>query len=266
VGILDDLRQEAEHIRHLQEAEDERRSAEELSDRAGLRDRMVRIHHYLFELVDHLDVVGWKVSANYAIPGASEIEFIQGNYRIYIDNVKDPKRISLRCDCTVPETRRYSVTPLAMAEEFRRVLRSEQVPFAEWPIYDGAEVEGTLFECRLRVLVSLLFEVVEQDSAVRLTIHNFEGLVDEKLNLHYRRIDNDWLDQLGHYLLRKDRRLSRLQMPDELRAQIRQRLEEDKRRRALDSAQPETSETSETRENMGLFRRLGSLLRGSTPK
>jgi len=262
MGILDELKQEAERVRHLQE-EEERATAEIRGDRAGLRDRMVRIHHYLFELIEHLDVAGWQVAATYSLPGVGEVELIQGNYRIYIDNLQDPKKISLRFDCLASDTGHYSVTPKPIAEEFRKFLRSEQIAFAEWPIRDGAEIEGALFQCRLQVLVSLLFEARVEDSTVRVATHNFEALLDEKLKFHYQRIDDDWLDQVGHYVLRKDRRLSSLDISEDVRRQIRERLEADNRRRMRESGR---GEMRGSEEKEGLFSRLGRLLRGSTRK
>ncbi len=261
MGILDDLKQEAERVRRVQEQG--HKSAQGRSDLEGLRDRMVRIHHYLSELVDHLNVVGWKVVTDYAIPGIGDVEFHQGNYRIYIDDLKDPKRISLRFECAVPEIQRYSVTPRPTEMEFRKFLKSQQTAFSEWPIRAGTEVEGASFQCRLRVLVSLLFEACPEDLSVNLATHNFDGLLDVKLKFHYERIDDDWLDQLGHYVLRKDRRLTRLDISEDVRRQIRQRLEEDNRRRMLESA---GVEAVEGREGEGLFARLSNLLRGSTRK
>lgn len=255
MGILDDIKKEAERLRHLQEAEDELKTAQERSALVALRDRMVRIHRYLFELVDQLDVVGWEVSASYSVPGVGEVEFTQGNYRIYIDNVNDPKRISLRFDCSVSDSQHYPVKPRAIADEFRKFLRSEQVPFTELPIRNGAEVEGATFECRLRVLVSLLFETQESDFTVQVSTHNFEGLADERLQFHYQKIDDDWLDKLGHYVLRKDRRLSALDISDDVRLQIRQRLEEDNRRRMAESG------IVGQKKDDGLLSRLGHLLR-----
>ncbi|WP_045226112.1 hypothetical protein [Methyloterricola oryzae] len=258
MGILDEIKKEAERLRKAQEAEDALRSVQERNDAQGLRERMVRIQRYLFELVDHLEVVGWPVDAVYSVPGVGDVSFSQGNYRIFVDNASDPKKISLRFDCLTAESRHYSVTPRALADDFRKFLRSEQVAFSESPIRSGAEVEGALFECRLRVLVSLLFETQEESFEVGVTTHNFEGLVDVKLHFPYQKIDEDWLDQLGHYVLRKDRRLSTLEIPDDVRRQLRQRLEEDNRRRQAEQAEP--------RKEAGFFARLGSLLRRPAEK
>jgi hypothetical protein len=85
---------------------------------------------------------------------------------------------------------------------------------------------------------------------------NFNEFAVERRVVKPEHIDELWLDKLGHYLLRKDQNLHKLEINDKHRAMIRERLAADNRARQQELAnQPEAAEP-ERKSKAGLLGKL----------
>jgi hypothetical protein len=261
VGLLDDLKREADRAREAKAAEEARRAELENIYRAEIAPRLAGIHSYLTEMVKHLEAVNWVVEAAYDFPGMDRLENLrQGNYRVFVDSHGSPRRVSLDCDCALPAERKFSVVA-TKADELRQFLIAQNVAFTDWPIRDKlGQVKAIMFQGRLRVRAGLLFEADIETSRIRVVSHNFEGLTTREYLFGYSSIDETWLDELGHYLLRKKTILGSLEISDETRQRLRRLAEEEKARQSRETERAALPGEESKPAEPGLLRGLSSRL------
>ncbi|MDD5033651.1 MAG: hypothetical protein PHE55_02750 [Methylococcaceae bacterium] len=242
MGLLEELKREAENARLAKEREEARQVELERIYHEEIRPRMLEIHRYLLEMIDHLNQVTWSVMASYDFPGIGKVEnLLQGGYRISIDSLQNPKKIVLRFECVAPEERKYVIDSRSQADDASQFLAAQRVPFTEWPIRDGLhQIIGLAIQAKLRVWVNLIFEVEMDKSSIRVSSHNFTGITEISFLTDYQNIDKLWLDQLGHYILRKNECFGQLDISEEERRQIRQHLELERKQYELTNPTDET--------------------------
>lgn len=233
MGLLDDLRREADRVREEREAEETRQAELERIYRVAVAPRLIEIHRYLTELLDHLDTVCWTVDTTFSIPGIGRIEGLnQGNYSVHIDSHKTPKRVRLLCACLAGEERTFSVD-VQKADELRQFLLANQAFFTEWPQRDGmGKIKSMMFQAKVRVRAELSFEADIRGSRILVASHNFEGVTDREYWFGYATIDENWLDGLGNYVLRKKLVLGGQEMSEEARDRLRRIVDREKAHRA----------------------------------
>ncbi len=231
MGILDDLKKEADSSRLAMKQTELRHAEQERIYQDEIRPAMLKIHGYLVELVEQLSLVSWPVLVSFDFPGIGKIDDLeQTNYRLSIDSHNEPKLINLIFECTAPQERRYSVTPKSAGEEARQFLNSQKVMFSDWAIRDNnQEAIGIVIQCKLRVWVNLAFRAEKSAEGIRVTTYNFEGNREKSFFENYQGIDDQWLDRLGHFILRKDNSFGRLQMTEEQRLKLRYLVESQKK-------------------------------------
>jgi hypothetical protein len=232
VALLDDLKREAEQAKEAKEAQSARQAELDRLYRTEIAPRLIEVHRYLGEMLGHLEEAGREVCVAFEFPALGKIGNLkQGHYSLRIDGHGTPRKVSLNCECVLPEERKFAV-PMAEADELRAHLIANQVVFTEWPLRNGnAPVQSLLFQARLRVRSSLSFEADIEASKIRVTSYNFEGLGSlREYPFDYARIDAAWLDGMGRYLLRESPTLGYLEISEEARALIKRRAAEEKAR------------------------------------
>lgn len=252
MGILDELKEEAEQARLNKSAEERRREESARIYREEMIPRMLDLHDFLHKLVSLLEESGRAVTADYEIPGIGKVEgMVQSDYSVSIDSGVTPQKIVLRFECNAPMERRYSVAPKRLADEASQFLRDQKILFTEWPQRDGVgQIMGAMFQARMKVRASIFFEADKENSCLYVITHNFENISTKHNRLGYQQINESWKDQLGRFLLRKSQHLLLPSMTDAERRALQARLALDKQlaeaRMALDMA-------AEDAPDVGLF-------------
>ncbi|MGZ8219490.1 hypothetical protein [Methylomagnum sp.] len=226
---MDDLKREADQARLAKENEEERQAELEKIYRSDIAPRLIDIHRYLVEMLKHLEEVKWIVTVEYDIPGLGKTDnFRQGDYRIYIDRHETPRKVTLQCVRAMPNEQKFTVEP-GKAEELRQFLTANQVMFSDWPLRDSlGQITATVFQAKLQVRAWLSFEADIEFSRIRVYSYNFENLNHREYYFGYAVVDENWLDDLGHYLLRKRGFLGRQEMSGEARERLRQAVAKEK--------------------------------------
>jgi hypothetical protein len=237
VGLLDDLKREADKAREARDAEEARRLERERIYRSAIVPGLASIYRYLMEIIEHLKEVKWIVNAVYDIPGLGVIDtFRQEDYRIFIDSHETPKKINFFCTCNVPEERKYQVSTDKI-EDARQFLTVNNIIFSDWPLRSGGgQITTMVVQAKLRIRVGLLVEADIDSSRIRVLSHNLEGLAHREYFFGPSAIDEDWLDDLGHYLLRKKPFLGKQEMTLEARERLRRFLEQERVQRLRERA------------------------------
>ncbi len=259
MGILEDLKKEADSTRLANQQAELRQAELERIYQIGIRPAMLRIHAYLLELVEQLGILSWPVLVSFDFPGIGKLDNLeQTNYHISIDSHKEPKLISLTFACAAPQERRYSITSKSAGSEACQFLTSQKVLYSDWAVRDSnQEVIGTVIQCKIHVWVNLAFKVDKAAEGIRVTMHNVDGPSEKSFFEPYKSIDDQWLDRLGHFILRKNESFGKLPMSEEQRIKLRILVEEQKKNRLLPSC---TDNQQEDSAQEGLLLKLRNML------
>lgn len=265
MGLLDDLKREADRIRVERDAEEMRQAELEGIYCTALAPRLIDIHRYLTEMLEHLEEVNWVVDATFGFPGIGRVGGLrQGNYRVHIDSHQTPKKVRLNCVCASQEEQQFSVDVIK-TDELRQLLVTHQAFFTEWPKRDGVgKIQSMIVQAKLRVRAELLFEADIQGSRIRIVSHNFEDLTSREYWFGHAAIDENWLDGLGHYVLRKKPVLGGQEMSEEARKQLRQIAEQQRAIKMMETGTATVEANAKTQSGPGIFGNLRSRLFKST--
>jgi len=227
LALLDDLKREAERIRR--EGIDTR--SEEEKQRAFYDEHtgpcLQRVRAYLHELYDQLQVVRPKIEASYRLPGVGAVHTLSDGYAVKVDSAVRPTRVGFECIATAVDGRQRPSLPEGdTADDLRALLNRLSVPFGEWPVRGVAgAVSAIRFEFTLKVPVGVYFVADLPGRAVQMVASNMEDLRAVRQRLEPAKVDADWLDRLGHYLLRSGPDPNALDLSEEAREEIRRRVE-----------------------------------------
>ena len=253
MSLLDDLKKEAEE-RLAANTADQEAIRKETEYRERVRPAMLKILNYLAELTDQLKVLETDVRQDYTLPGIGLVKgLLQGGYVVNADSTENTKTIRLRFNCTDEREREFSVKPKSQADETRDFLETQVMRYAEWPIRDPVQgIVGLNFQLAVKVDVNFIFKADMDQMAITLIISNFSNFKVEKSVVQPERVDDGWLDNLGNYLLRRRKNLYELEITDNDKAAIRQKLEQAERQRQQEMQQAlerEREEQEEARKN-----------------
>ncbi len=253
MSLLDDLKKEAQD-RLATESVEQGPIRQETEYRERVRPAMLKILHYLSELTDQLKALDTEVRHDYTLPGIGTVKGLrQANYVVNADSTENAKTIRLRFNCTDEREREFAVKPKSKADETRDFLETQVMRYAEWPIRDPVQgVIGLNFQLAVKVDVNFIFKVDMDQMAIALIISNFSNFKVERSLVQPERVDDAWLDNLGNYLLRRRKNLYELEITDNDKAAIRQKLEEAQRQREQEmqqAIQREQEELEEARRN-----------------
>lgn len=257
MGILDDLKQQADKARLDKEREEARQKELERIYQEELRPCMLKIHRYLLDLIEQLEQLSWSVKVSFDFPGIGRVDKLeQRNYNVSIDSQRDPRLIILRFDYVAAEEKRHTVTPKSAGDEACQFLLSQKIPFSDWALRDGnREITGLVIQARLGAKASIAFEADIENEGVRVISRHFEGVLDKSFLANYKGIDDGWLDQLGHYILRKNANFGKLDISEDELLRIRLLVEEERLRQLSVRQAPAEDPEAEDDDN-GLLPKL----------
>lgn len=257
-GILGDLKKEADLARQAKEAEEARLARLDAIYREALCPRLLEIHRYLYELLEQLNTLSWKVQAEYQIPVIGKVvDLFQEGYRVHIDNMDTPKRVVLTFACRVPDERRYSVE-VGKADEVHQFFVSQQTKYMDWPVRGPTgQINEIIYQARLQVMVALMFQADIAKSRIVVGVSNMEGIASQRHEYRPEEIDEEWLDRLGNYILRKIDTIAKQYITEEERQALRAKLAVEKECLRQEDALP-SAEADKAKETQpaGLLRGL----------
>ena len=157
-----------------------------------------RIHHYLIELMEQLRIVSPDIKTDFRIETLGTLHDLeQKNYRLYTENTFNNLTVGfgfyLFCEqesCALSMNNPDDVDKLH--NKLRHLGLEVNSPITGDPVIKGY------------VSSSLLFRSDYQRRLINLTISNMEHNVLHTYELDPGNINNNMLDQLGNYLLRRE--------------------------------------------------------------
>lgn len=226
MGLLDDLRQQADSIRDSEEKLKAQQEQLEAWSRVEVIPKLTQIYSYLNELISHLGVIQPVIAVAYPLKGYGTLEKLaQGDYKLTADSRDDMSRVTLVFTCEGKGDVSFNVEGKPQVERLREHLVGCNMPFTSREYRDDRHnLISALFNVEAKVPVLFNFKLAEDKTTINLSIRNFEGLGTRTYRLQPEQIDAQLLDQMGHYLLRTDNHFVRLDITEEEREKLRQRL------------------------------------------
>jgi len=261
MGLLDDLKNQANDQRAREAREKERWEQLERTYQDEIHPRMAEVYQYLNELVKHLNYLQPETRAHYPLlPQGNLCTLFQSDYKITIDSTRQTRNITLTCKAELAEPECFSLEGKKKVLRQREILDSFKLRHDRKEYKDNNyELLGADFKLEGPMNISIYFVGDVETSSVNLFMSNFEQPGVVKHVLKARHLNREFLDKLGSYLLRKDDQFLNLDISDDHKQTIRQMLEQEQLRREQEIAEMEQKSREEqdadrsARRFMGFF-------------
>jgi len=226
MDILDELRAKSERQQQKLGAEQARHEQVEQRYQNEILPAMRAIRRYLGELANHLKFVGQEIPFQFNIPGYGPVTDLElRDHGVQIDSSERMTRLFYGYRCASREPLLFRVIPKQAAEECRNWLSELRQKSTEWPVRNGrGEIIGFNFEVELVVPVVFHFIADIESGRIRINYTNFRELGTSVLTVPASEVDQDWLNKLGAFLLKRSEDLVLLPVEEEQRAALRRRL------------------------------------------
>jgi len=211
MGILDQLRDEAKQKKQHQTVEKSRELHLETAYKARILPKMQLAFHYLQEIVEHLNFVDTQVLLEEYSPRYPQFgPLIQQNYKINTDgfggyaDFGHLMEINLTFFAVGEGAFSYKLQGRNRIEEEISFLHSKNIHF-EWKHQAGKQNSyHAVFTITRKIPMRFRFEVDYEQTKIKLIINNHENLLTYRKSFQPEQVDNDLLDEVSRYLLRKD--------------------------------------------------------------
>ncbi len=233
MALLDDLK-----------AKSEARKTEELAERLHadqlqaayeryLNPKMRQIFNYLSQVVEEVNYIKPNTRVDFELPVYGRMLGLrQEEYRLTVDSRGSMRTIVLRFLCTGGQTARFKVTPPSVAADLREQLLDHGMKFDSRDYFDEYRaVIGQRFEVEGEFPVLVRVNADIERTLIHIHITNFDAPISRHAKYRPEQITPDFLDDLGHYILRKHTKLIQLPISEEEREELRLRMEREEKRR-----------------------------------
>ena len=241
MGILDDLKNQSEAQKAKEEQEKQRQADLLKFYQENLHPKMLQLYTFLNELIEHLNYIKTETIASYPVtPDGSMQEFNQADYKVTIDSANEVKEINLRFYCSLKEPLVFELENVERIQRFADVLHSYRIEFDRT---DNKDSNYELVSAKFKVIgpipVNIILHGDVATSSINLLLNNFEKPGVSKHTFKERHITEEFIDNLGKFILRQNPEFLKLDIADEHKEVIRQHIQTDlqQRQKELDEAE-----------------------------
>jgi len=247
MGLLDELRQESESVKDRESAEKERaKKLNEIYDTEVIP-KIEMIYRYLQELEEHLNYLKPDIPVDYEMPGFGMMEDLkQCEYGMEKGRREVLKQVPFKFVCKSNGNVNFRVDGVKKLNGIMQELDRAGIRFTCKKIRSGNnDVVGGDLEVVPAIPVTFMFEGDLELSGINLTISNYDNLFTTTTFLKPEQITDEFLDELGKYILRKPSIFLKSTIDDEKRAQIQNMVREAEMRRQKELKDAELREQEE---------------------
>jgi|GEM_PF-3467846 len=237
MGILDQLKQQAESLRAAETDKAARLARQEDYYQASLRPAMLKILSYLDELVKHINYVQPERVLHYPLAPdrKTTIELAQGQYKLLIDSSDAPRQVDVRVTAKLTHTPIYTIPGLSAVRYYAEYLDAYGLPYHRQDALNGAyKVEKASFTLEGPLQHGVRIQTNAEQQCVEILLRNFGRAGVQRHRFEPSKIDDALLDRLGRVLLHDT---DSLPAPKAIPEQTRQRW-----RATLDAAEQQAQE------------------------
>lgn len=256
MGLLDDLRNQAEGKKAADEEAAARKAEREQYYQEKILPRMIKAYQFINEFVEHLNFINLETIVHYPLlPDGGLQRLRQEGYNVVIDSSKALKRIDFSMEGVLDVPLQFEIYGKDAVQKhadrierygFRHERKDKKDP-------KSLELIGAKFILHGPLPLKVIAEADVDAMQINLTIRNFKEPGFTKYNLTVEQFSDEFLDQLGKFVLRQEDRLfgKSEELSDEAKKKLRDRMivearireqemiEAEERRKAEEAAEKE---------------------------
>ena len=239
MGVLEQLRKEADQKKSSEQLQLDQKQQREHAHKTQILPKMQELFKYLKELVEHLNYLEVPVQVeNYSIRFPRLGVLAQKDYKISTDgyggfaDINKLMQINVTFYCVAEGEFKYVVNGKAAIEKEIAFLHVKRLSVKTQKMPGINNEETAKFFVKRLIPVRLRFEVDYDHSLIKMIINNYTNFSTYTESWQPADINNDFLDALARYLLRKDSEFIKPDITDEHREVLRKKLAEIKKTEA----------------------------------
>ena len=242
MGILTDLKKEAEALQQMRKLQSLAQEKKEQSVRETLSPSLCAMREYLKDLVEQLGVVDTATFASLPFKDFGQLSNLkQEDYELVSEGVDTPTSVSLYFTLRSNEQYQFDIPApdnlQQKLEEFKafgiKIRHAELVKTKQ----NGQRARIVL---NGYVPVEITFKPDYDAGVIALAIRNFDQLGTRRYKLNPEQIDDEFLDEFSKYLLRMDNKFLKHEVSTAYRKRLRQRIADEQavKQQQTDGKQP----------------------------
>ncbi|WP_428352979.1 hypothetical protein [Methyloprofundus sp.] len=231
MGILDQLRQEADEKKSAEQQQVDLKHIQAQRYKVDVLPKMQEIFKYMQELVKYLNYLEVPVqvedySSRYPLLGS----LMQKDYRVSTDgfgglaDIDKLKHINITFYCTGEGEFEYVVRSKVDIENEIAFLHAKRLTSKTQRVPGHKNEDALKFVVLRKIPVRLRFEVDYEKSLIKVIINNYAHFSKYTESWQVDDIDHDFLDCVTRYLLRKDSEFIKPDITDAAREALRKKL------------------------------------------
>ena len=216
MALLDELRQASEIARNREQLEKERtQRLQEIYDKE-VNPKIEMIYNYLKELEEHLNYLKPDIRADYKISGYGVLENLkQTAYHMEKGRKEKLKKVQFSFRCESEEELTFTVEGKKQLHAIMEEMDRAGIRYGCKRERGGNnEVVGADISVESIVPVSFEFKGEYETSGIVMTIRNYDDLICQKSYLNPQQIDDNFLGELGKYIVREENSFLKIDLPD----------------------------------------------------
>ncbi len=274
MSLLDELKAKADERRSDDELEAARLADQAAFYQAELQPRLLKAYSFLKELCDHLKVLDEPCPVSYPLlPDEQHLSLLQENYSVSVDSRQEPTQIELRCHARFADPVEYEIQGKQLVERQRKLLDSYDLKYECTERKDDRfEIESAAFKLIGPMPVKAVIVADSEHRRLNVHLRNFEQAGIKTTALLPTKFDDNFLDQLGRFILRQENNLFTTELSEEARRRLQEKLalqreEEERARRVIEAEREALAKAEyERRPSVRLTRALHAAAKRITPR
>ncbi|NOQ15260.1 MAG: hypothetical protein GQ583_12390 [Methyloprofundus sp.] len=231
MGVLEQLRKEADQKKSSEQLQLDQKQQRERVYKIQLLPKMQELFKYLQELVEHLNYLEVPVQVeNYSLRFPKLGTLAQKDYKISTDgyggfsDIDKLMQINVTFYCIGEGEFKYVMTGKGTIEKEIAYLHAKRLSVRIQKMPGLNNEETAKFFVKRLIPVRLRFEVDYDNSLIKVIINNYTNFSTYIESWQANDINEDFLDVLARYLLRKDSEFIKPEISDEHREALRRKL------------------------------------------
>lgn len=265
MSLLDDIHQQANAKRREIDSAEKRAEQHEQVYLSKINPALKKAYAYLNDLINELNFIDDPVVCSYKIPGLSELQgnFYHGKYSIATNSSDRMTEIRISFICLRDKPIHFLIENDSQANSVSDELFRFKIGYDQRPVYDNRNRKiGTYFDLTGQIAVQVKIFVIPNSARLKVESHNFPSLGVFDKTFEPDEIQDDFADQIGLFILRRDNDIMKFELPAETRAALQEKLKEDNAKKKRENIQARLYNPNAVQENKapkpGFFKRLFS--------
>jgi len=250
MGLLDDLRKQSSDLKKSQADAAARQAELEEIYKTKIHPAMTSIYTHINELIEHLNFVKPTIVSPYTLTASGISRTLkQADYKISTDSSEQMKQIILVFYCTDIEDVEFDVDNKKNIEKHIEYMQRHKLQYTSQQYRDDShEVSFAKFKLECKVKVTILIEGDIENSCIHLKFNNFQGLGLLKRDIQAEQVTEEFLDDMGKYLIRESFDFMKLDLSSKERQKIQQKIKREELKRKLEMIEIEKQKQREAEE------------------